>query len=185
MRVGFKVTKGSTPIKNASIIGNLITPILITDSNGEVFSIAPMFISLAKYLLDVTITCRKGESIHLLDIANEISNYYKVDLNTKMWGKETLSPRIAGDGFNKIDPTPLNQSELIISKTDPMLTISNCGICLYYDRIMSTCIVNGKLTLPIPIKNPLITTSRLYYPVFLPPSEERLKRDTQRLQNDI
>lgn len=182
MRVGFRITKGSTPINKATIVGNLTTPILITDTNGEAFSIAPMFISLAKYLLDVTITCRKGESVHIIDIADEISNYYKVDLQSKKWVRETLTPRIAGDGFHKIDSTPLNQSELIISKTDPMLIISNCGICFYYDRIRSVCLVNGNLTAPIPIKSLLITTSRLYYPLFLPPSEERIKRDNQRLQ---
>ena len=182
MRVGFKVTKRGIPLKDVSIVGNLIIPILITNSNGEAFSIAPIAISIAKYFLDVTITCRKGKSVHIIDTAEEISNYYTIDIIAKTWKKETLSTRIAGDGFYKVDKTLLNQSELIISKTDPMLTISNCSVCLYYNRIMSTCIVNGKVTSPIPIKDPLITTSRLYYPIFLPPSEERIKRDTSRFQ---
>lgn len=179
MRVGFKVVNRNIPVQ-ATITGNILPVAITTDSNGEAFAIAPISISPAKYFLDIVCTCPRT-SIHITDIAEEIENYYTIDLRTKKWKKETLSGRIGGDGFYKIDNTLLKSNELIISNTDPMLRVSNCALCLYFNRIKSECVVNGNLTPPIPITNPIHTTSRLYYPAFLPPSYTRIQRDFSRL----
>lgn len=178
MRVGFKVLNVDKPVK-ATITGNIIPVSISTDSNGEAFAIAPVSISPAKYILDVVCTCPKT-SIHISDIADEIENYYTIDMNTKTWSKETLSGRIGGDGFYTIDNELLKPEELIISNTDPMLKVSNCALCLYFNRLKNICIVNGNLTPPIKISDAIHTTSRLYYPVFLPPSYNRIQRDLKR-----
>lgn len=178
MRVGFKVTNRSLPVK-ANINGNIIPVSIQTDNNGEAFAIAPVSISPAKYILDVVCTCPKT-SIRISDIADEIENYYTIDMNSKTWSKETLSGRIGGDGFYQIDSRILSPEELIISNNDPMLKVSNCSLCLYFNRLKNQCIVNGNLTSPIQINDPIHTTSRLYYPVFLPPSYNRIQRDLSR-----
>lgn len=179
MRIGFKVLNGSTPV-SATITGNIIPVSIATDINGEAFAIAPVALSPARYLLDVICTCPRT-SLHITDIADEIENYYTIDLRTKTWKRETLSGRISGDGFYKIDNELLKPDELIISNTDPMLKVSNCALCLYFNRLKSMCMVNGNLTQPIQISDPIHTTSRLYYPVFLPPSYQRIQRDLKRL----
>lgn len=178
MRVGFKVLNGNVPVK-ATLTGNIIPVSITTNDNGEAFAIAPVSISPAKYILDIICTCPKT-SIRISDIADEIENYYTIDLNTKTWSKETLSGRIGGDGFYTIDNELLKPDELIISNTDPMLKVSNCVLCSYFNRLKSICVVNGNLTPPILIKDPIHTTSRLYYPVFLPPSYNRIQRDLNR-----
>ncbi len=179
-RVGFKVTKGSIPIKDCSVIGNLLIPIAFTDSNGESFNIAPFFINLATYIVDVVITCKKGISVHIHEIIDEINSYYKVDISTGKWTREKLTSRIGGDGFYSINEGILKTNQLVTSPTDSMLNISNCSICLYYNRIRRTCIVNGDLTPEIPISQPSITTSPFYYPFFLLPSKQRIERDSKR-----
>lgn len=179
MRVGFKILNGTIPV-NATITGNIIPISISTDSNGEAFCIAPVSLSPARYFLDIIITCTRT-SLHITDIAEEIENYYTIDLSTKTWNKETLSGRIRGDGFYKIDEKLLQPDELIVSNNDPMLKVSNCALCLYYNRLKGICFVNGNLTPPIQIKDSIHTTSRLYYPVFLPPSYQRLQRDLKRL----
>ena len=179
MRVGFKVLNGNVPV-NATITGNIIPVSIKTDQNGEAFAIAPVALSPAKYFIDIVCTCKKT-SLHISDIADEIENYYTIDLKTKTWNKETLSGRIAGDGYYRIDNELLKPEELIISKSDPMLKVSNCALCLYFNRLKSICFVNGNLTPPILIKDSIHTTSRLYFPVFLPPSYNRISRDLKRL----
>lgn len=179
MRVGFKILNGITPIK-ATITGNIIPVSIKADQNGEAFAIAPVSLSPAKYFLDIIITCPRT-SLHITDIAEEIENFYTIDLRTKTYNKETLSGRISGDGFYKIDNELLKPEELIISNTDPMLKVSNCALCLYFNRIKKECFVNGNLTPTIPIKDEIHTTSRLYYPVFLPPSYQRIQRDLNRI----
>ena len=179
MRVCFKVLNRSIPV-NATITGNIIPVSISTDSNGEAFAIAPVAISPAKYILDIVCTCKKT-SLHISDIADEIENCYTIDLRTKTWSKETLSGRIGGDGYFKIDERLLQPNELIVSNTDPMLRVSNCALCLYFNRLKSICFVNGNLTPPILIKDSIHTTSRLYFPVFLPPSYNRISRDFKRL----
>lgn len=179
MRIGFKVLNGNIPVI-ATLTGNIIPVSITTDNNGEAFAIAPVALSPARYLLDIICACKKT-SIHITDISDEIENYYTIDLSTKTWSKETLSGRIGGDGFYKIDNQLLKPNELIISNTDPMLKVSNCALCLYFNRLKNICIVNGNLTAPIPIKDSIYTTSRLYYPIFLPPSYIRLQRDLKRL----
>ncbi len=181
MRVGFKVLNGIIPV-NATITGNIIPVSIKTDQNGEAFAMAPVAISPARYFLDVVCTC-PVTSIRITDIADEIENYYTIDMSTKTWRRETLSGRIGGDGFYKIDEELLKPEDLIISNTNPMLKVSNCALCLYFNRLKSTCVVNGNLTPPIPIKDSIHTTSRLYYPVFLPPSYQRIQRDLKRLVN--
>ena len=179
MRVGFKVLNRNRPV-NATITGNIIPVSINTDSNGEAFAIAPVALSPAKYFIDIVCTCKKI-ILHISDIADEIENYYTIDLKAKTWSKETLSGRIGGDGYYRIDERPLQPYELIISNNDPMLRVSNCALCLYFNRLKSICMVNGNLTPPILIKDPIHTTSRLYFPVFLPPSYNRISRDLKRL----
>jgi len=179
MRVGFKILNGNIPV-NATITGNLIPVSITTDNKGEAFAIAPVSLSPARYFLDIIVKCTRT-SLHITDIAEEIENYYTIDLSTKTWNKETLSGRMGGDGFYKIDEELLKPDELIISNNDPMLKVSNCALCLYYNRLKSECFVNGRLTQPIPIKDSIHTTSRLYFPIFLPPSYQRIKRDLSRL----
>lgn len=179
MRVGFKITGNGEPISSALIAGTLLPPVLFTDKNGEAFAIAPVALAPATYLLNAVII-KRDQSLPIQDIAEEIENYYTIDITKKTVNRITLGTRIAGDGFYKIDMQPLRPEELIISEDDPMLMISNCLLCIYYDRIRSQCLVNGPLN-PIPIKDPTTTTSRLYYPFFLPPSLDRLKRDLPRL----
>lgn len=179
MRVGFKILNGSIPV-NATITGNILPVSISTDSNGEAFAIAPVALSPARYLLDVIVSCPKT-SVHITDIADEIENYYTIDMSTKTWSKETLSGKIGGDGYYQIDNELLKPEELIISNNNPMLRISNCALCLYFNRLKSICIVNGNLTPPIKIKDSIHTTSRLYYPIFLPPSYTRMQRDLKRL----
>lgn len=179
MRIGFKILNKNKPV-NATITGNIIPVSISTDSNGEAFAIAPVALSPARYFLDIIVTCQK-KSLHITDIADEIENYYTIDLSTKTWNRETLSGRIGGDGFYKIDDELLKPEELIVSNNDPMLKISNCALCLYFNRLKGICIVNGNLTPPIQIKDSIHTTSRLFYPVFLPPSYNRISRDLKRL----
>ncbi len=179
MRVGFKILNGNIPV-NATITGNIIPISISTDSNGEAFCIAPVSLSPARYLLDIIVKCSRT-SLHITDIAEEIENYYTIDLSTKTWNKETLSGRIGGDGFYKIDDELLKPEELIVSNNDPMLKVSNCALCLYFNRLKSQCLVNGNLTQPIIISDSIHTTSRLYYPIFLPPSYNRIQRDLKRL----
>ena len=181
MRVGFKILKeNNIPVYNACIVGNIIPSYIYTDKNGEAFAIAPIFTSLAEYVLDIKVTCVRGVSVKLHDKAKEIENYYIINIKTKTWSKETLNTRIGGDGFYSIDTKILSPDELIISTSDPMLKVSNCELCLYFDRIKRSCIVNGNLTKPIPIKDSIHTTSRKYYPVFLIPSQKRLTLDNSR-----
>lgn len=184
MRVGFKVLNGTIPVIKATITGNIIPVQINTDQNGEAFAIAPVALSPAKYLLDVVCTCPRT-SVRITDIADEIENYYTIDQSKKTWIKETLSKRIGGDGFYKIDNEILKPEELIISNSDPMLKVSNCALCLYINRLKSLCIVNGNITPPIKIDDSIHTTCRLYYPVFLPPSYIRMQRDIQRLTQKI
>lgn len=179
MRIGIKVTNGNTAV-NATITGNIIPVSIKTDQNGEAFAIAPVSLSPAKYFLDIIVTCPRT-SLHITDIADEIENYYTIDMGTKTYTKETLSGRIAGDGFYQIDNELLKPEELITSNNDPMLKVSNCALCLYFNRIKKECFVNGNVTPTIPIKDEIHTTSRLYYPVFLPPSYQRIQRDLSRL----
>lgn len=179
MRVGFKILNGIVPVQ-ATITGNIIPVSIRTDSNGEAFAIAPVALSPAKYIVDIICSCKKT-TLHISDIADEIENYYTVDLKTKTWNKETLSGKIGGDGYYQIDNELLKPEELILSDSNPMLKISNCALCLYFNRLKGICFVNGNLTSPIPIKDSTHTTSRLFYPVFLPPSYQRLQRDLKRL----
>ncbi len=179
MRVGFKILNRIKPV-NATITGNIIPVSISTDVNGEAFAIAPVALSPAKYLVDVIIVCSKT-TLKINDIADEIENYYTIDMKTKTWHKETLSGRIAGDGYYKIDEQLLQLNELIVSNTDPMLRVSNCALCLYFNRLKNMCVVNGNLALPITIRDSIHTTCRLYFPVFLPPSYNRISRDIKRL----
>ena len=114
MRIGFKVLNGNRPV-NATITGNIIPVSISTDSNGEAFAIAPVALSPAKYFIDIVCTCKKI-ILHISDIADEIENYYTIDLKAKTWSKETLSGRIAGDGYYQVDNELLGQEELITDR---------------------------------------------------------------------
>lgn len=86
MKVKFKVLNGTAPVK-ATIVGTILPVSISTDSNGESFAIAPIIISPAKYLLDIVCFCKKV-TLHISDIADEVKNYYIIDLKTKTWSKE-------------------------------------------------------------------------------------------------
>lgn len=186
-RIGFRVTYHGEPVKDAIVSGNLFpVPFVTTNDNGEVFSIVPTFVSPGRYLVDVTVSwpetnLYKGSSLRILDLADEINSYYKIDVEDGKWSVDRLTGRIGGDGFYAVNQDILIPENLIISDNDSMLSISNCGICLYFDRIGSVCRVNGKLTEPVLISQPFITTSPFYYPFFLSPSIERINRDVNRL----
>lgn len=128
-------------LKTLIVAGNLFpSPILTTDDNGEIFSIVPTFVSPGKYLVDVTVSwpetnLYKGSSLKVLDLADEINSYYKIDIESNKWSVERLTSRIGGDGFYSVNQDILIPKNLIVSDKDSILHISNCGICLYFDRI--------------------------------------------------
>lgn len=185
MRVGFRVTDRGAPVEGALIVGNLVPPVMRTDANGEAFGVAPfgplLLPPLPALYNAIFLVVKDGKVMASSDIAPEVENMYSVDIGTQERTRETLGRRIPGDGFFQVDQEPLGPEELVVSETDPALRISNCGICLYFDRVASVCRVNGRLTPPIPIERPLVTTSRVYYPAFLPPSPQRISRDLARL----
>ncbi len=181
MRIGFLVTSNGKPVKGCSIIGNLLVPVTQTDDNGESFNVAPFFVSIAEYIVDVNITCPEGTPVHIFEIADEVSTYYKVDVVNGSWTKERLTTRIGGDGYYAVNEGILRKEDLVISDKDPSIPLSSCSTCLYLNKLLRLCYVNGKLTEPISIEQPFITTSRFYWPLFLPPSTNRINRDVSRL----
>lgn len=182
MRIGFKVLDNEKPLEGAIILGNLLPPLMVTDGNGEAFGIAPFtpfFLPTPALYQAIFVVMKNGKFLASGDIAPEVSNYYTIDLATQTRKREGLGTRIAGDGFWMVDMESLRREELIISDTDPMLKISNCALCMYLERFSSQCLVNGPRD-PIPIEKPFQTTSRLYYPIFLPPAPARVNRDLSR-----
>lgn len=184
MRIGFKVLDRGAPVSKALIVGNLLPPVMTTDDEGEAFGIAPFGLLMLPALMPmynaIFIVVKDGKFMASSDIAPETENYYTVDIGAQTRHRETLGGRIPGDGFFKVDMTPLDPNELQVIKGNAVLAISNCGLCAYLQRLKSQCLVNGPGR-PIPIEEPLVTTCRVYTPFFLPPSPQRFSRDLSRL----
>ena len=196
MRVGFRVTRGGSPVGGARIrcrvpaclidisvdIAGIPVPTIVreavTDENGEWFGVAPIAVAPALYYLDVDVT--DGEStVRVRGLFREISNMIYVDLESGSFEARPLDQRIPGDGYNIVFDMLITEEDLIDVSGDPVRAVSRCSICLYYERLTSTCVVNGPRML-IPIADPENTTCPLYYPFFLPPSPVRLSRDLPR-----
>ena len=191
MRVGFKVTYGGRPVPGARIAPALpLTtgfPFLPaqpeTDANGEWFGVAPMAISPANYLLDVSVKGR-GRRVRISGTFDEIESYFLVNLSEGTFSRQSLGKRIPGDGYFAVDQQLLDTRELIEVTNDPVRFISACATCQYFFPPAfgaGFCVVNGLRTPAIPIKSALNTTCRLYYPFFLQPNSPlRLRRDLSR-----
>lgn len=199
MRVGLRTTHRGIPVSHATIrpaTFPLITgpggspplqPVRLahTDSNGEWFGIAPFFITPARYLVNVQITYGPSKT-RIRGMFDEISNMFYVNLDTSTWKREKLPTRIPGDGYNTVDQKPLALSDLKNVTTDAVRSITACRFCRYAvpgaNLKSGTCTVNGPRA-PIPIPDLDNYTSRLYAPVFLPPSPGWVARDIRRLSS--
>ena len=191
--MGFKVVRWGEPVKGAEIISNVPLGLIdissmtrirvvrraVTDENGEWFGVAPLALAPALYYMDVTVR-EGGDSVRISGVFSEISNMVIVDLAKKEYTVEALSGRIPGDGYFRVDDTIITESDLIDVSDDPVKAVSRCSICLYFNRVSRTCVVNGRKGPKIRIEDPGNTTCQLYYPFFLPPSMQRLARDLQR-----
>ena len=192
MRVGFQVTSNGRPVEGARIVpwlpltsGFPFFPALpVTDRKGEWFGVAPLAISPALYLMDVSVQGR-GRQVRISGAFDEIENRFLVDLAAGTWRRERLGARIPGDGYWEPDPRLLREAELIDVSGDPVRAVSNCSTCVYLfppGAPRGQCLVNGIQTDPIPIEDAPNTSSRKYYPFFLHPvSLGRLALDARRL----
>ncbi len=191
MRVGFKVTYNGCPLEGASVVPSLplttgfpFLPVQpATDRNGEWFGVAPLAVSPALYLLDVTVQGR-GHQVRINGTFDEIENRFLVDLSRGTFTRERLGRRIPGDGYWELDQRLLRQEELIDVADDQVKFISSCATCQYFfppSFGTGFCVVNGLRTPAIPIESARDITCRLYYPFFLQPnSPQRLQRDLGR-----
>jgi hypothetical protein len=192
MRVGFLVSYNGRPVRGASIVARLplttgfpFVPVApATDANGEWFGVAPLAISPALYLMDVTVQ-GMGRQVTISGAFDEIENRFLVDLATGAVARERLGDRIPGDGYWQPDPQLLRPGELVNVSRDPVRSISNCSTCVYLfppGARRGQCLVNGVQTDPIPIDDAPNTSSRKFYPFFLHPvSPGRLALDARRL----
>lgn len=200
MRVGFRVTTGNEPLEGASIQASIpglltagwplpVVPVkLVTDANGEAFGVAPLALGPANYLLDVAVAPPAGpkglKAVRIAGVFDEVENLFTTDLATGTWVCEKLPERIAGDGWNTVDVRPLRLEDILVLPEDPMLSVSNCGLCAYLFPVLSgqgTCIVNLAKGPHFGILNSRVTTCRLYSPWFLLPSPTKLIRDLGRM----
>lgn len=191
MRVGFLVTYNGRPVRGASIVpllplttGFPFLPVApVTDQNGEWFGVAPLAVSPANYLMDVTVR-GMGHEVRINGTFDEIENRFLVDLARGTFRRERLGQRIPGDGYFELDQRLLREEELIDVEADPVKFISACATCQYFFPPgfgRGFCVVNGLRTPAIPIESALNITCRLFYPFFLQPnSPQRLQRDLAR-----